>query len=71
MASNMSETTSQEFNPASTNVHSIMKISLDAEQKQLDLAITPPNSSEKDLRKKILGLFLILTSNNHMSPKKL
>jgi hypothetical protein len=32
---------------------------------------TPPNSSEKDLGKKILGLFLILTSNNHMSPKKL
>jgi hypothetical protein len=32
---------------------------------------TPPNSSENNLGKKILGLFLILTSNNHMSPKKI
>jgi hypothetical protein len=32
---------------------------------------TPPNSSEKDLGKKVLGLFLILTSNNHMSKKNL
>jgi hypothetical protein len=32
---------------------------------------TPPNSSEKDLGKKILGLFLILTSNTHMSKKKI
>jgi hypothetical protein len=31
---------------------------------------TPSNSSENDLGKKILGLFLILTSNNHMSKKK-
>jgi hypothetical protein len=31
---------------------------------------TPPNSSENNLGKKILGLFLILTSNNHMSKKK-
>jgi hypothetical protein len=31
---------------------------------------TPPNSSEKDLGKKVLGLLLILTSNNNMSKKK-
>jgi hypothetical protein len=31
---------------------------------------TPSNSSENDLGKKILGLFLILTLNNHMSKKK-
>jgi hypothetical protein len=31
----------------------------------------PPNSSEKDFGKKVLGLLLILTSNNNMSTKKL